>query len=210
MLKKFYLCFVNVEDIYAIFLRAIGDYHLSDRIDTKMSNPYPEAGMEHLLYTKSWIDTVQWHCEDEVRHPNIEAERVRFFKNKIDQLNQLRTNLVEKLDDFFQEQYSKVDVLPNARLNTESPAWAIDRLSILALKIYHMQIEVERMDLSPENFYSYQQKLELLQSQKLDLTEAITFFFDELRQGKARFKLYRQVKMYNDADLNPVLRASKI
>jgi predicted nucleic acid-binding Zn-ribbon protein len=133
-----------------------------------------------------------------VRHPAIEAESVRYFKNKIDQLNQTRTNLVEQLDDYFLEKYKDVSPQENARLNTESPAWAIDRLSILALKIYHMQIEVERMDLSPEQFLSYQQKLELLQTQKMDLMQSIESLLEEIEQGKTQFKVYRQVKMYND------------
>jgi hypothetical protein len=152
---------------------------------------------------------MQWHCEDEVRHPKIDAERIRFFKNRIDSLNQLRTNLVEQLDDYFLTLFEQIQYQSDAKLNTESPAWAIDRLSILALKIYHMREEVERTDLSLELFQVYQQKLELLLTQKLDLMEAIQQFLKSIEQGKTLFKVYRQVKMYNDADLNPVLRAFK-
>jgi hypothetical protein len=152
---------------------------------------------------------MQWHCEDEVRHPKIDAERIRFFKNRIDSLNQMRTNLVEKLDDYFLALFEHIQYQSDAKLNTESPAWAIDRLSILALKIYHMHEEVERTDLSLELFQVYQHKLELLLTQKLDLMEAIQQFLKSIEQGKTLFKVYRQVKMYNDADLNPVLRAFK-
>lgn len=201
---------MNITQTFEIFQKAIADYHIADNLDTPMSNPFEIENVQYLLYTKCWIDTVQWHCEDEVRHPAIAAESVRYFKNKIDQLNQTRTNLVEQLDDYFLETYKNVSLLENARLNTESPAWAIDRLSILALKIYHMQIEVERLDLSSEQFISYQQKLELLQSQKIDLIQSIQSLFKEIEDGRTQFKVYRQVKMYNDTDLNPVLRASKL
>lgn len=201
---------MNLIQIFEIFQKAIIDYHVHDKIDSAIVNPFPEKSIEHIIYLKCWIDTVQWHCEDEVRHPSIEAETVRYFKNKIDQLNQARTNLVEQLDDYFLDKYKNVNTINNARLNTESPAWAIDRLSILALKIYHMQIEVERTDLSPDQFLSYQQKLELLQTQKLDLIESISALILEIEQGRTQFKVYRQVKMYNDHDLNPILRASKL
>lgn len=205
-----YLCKMNLIQIFDIFQKAIVDYHIHDKLDTTCNNPFPEKSIEHLIYQKCWTDTVQWHCEDEVRNPEIVAESVRHFKNKIDQLNQTRTNLVEQLDDYFLEKYKGVKTSDNARLNTESPAWAIDRLSILALKIYHMQIEVERTDLSSEQFLSYQQKLELLQTQKLDLLQSISSLLQEIEQGRTQFKVYRQVKMYNDNDLNPILRASKI
>ncbi len=201
---------MNLTQTFEIFQKAIADYHQIDQIEASIKNPYEQASLNHLLYLKCWIDTVQWHCEDDVRHPSIDAESVRYLKNKIDQLNQTRTNLVEKLDDYFLEKYKNVNLHEKARLNTESPAWAIDRLSILALKIYHMQIEVERVDLSLEQFLSYQQKLELLQAQKIDLMQSIEALFEEIEQGRTQFKVYRQVKMYNDADLNPVLRASKL
>lgn len=201
---------MNLIHIVEIFQKAIADYHIKDKLDTPCPNPFQDSSIEHLLYFKCWIDTVQWHCEDEVRNPAIEAEKVRFFKNKIDELNQTRTNLVERLDDYFLNIYKDVQVLDQARLNTESPAWAIDRLSILALKIYHMQLEVERTDLTTEQFQAYQQKLELLQTQKLDLIQAISTLLEDIEQGRTQFKVYRQVKMYNDSDLNPILRASKL
>jgi uncharacterized protein (UPF0335 family) len=201
---------MNLIQTFEIFQKAIADYHKLDSIDTPSNNPFSADSIDHLIYHKCWIDTVQWHCEDEVRHPNIEAESVRYFKNKIDQLNQTRTNLVEQLDDYFLDKYKNVKTIDNARINTESPAWAIDRLSILALKIYHMQIEVERIDLSPEQFHTYQEKLELLQKQKIDLIQSISNLLEEIEQGRTEFKVYRQVKMYNDNDLNPVLRASKL
>jgi len=200
---------VNLIQTFDIFQRAIADYHILNNIDAPIQNPFTAKSMESLLYEKCWIDAVQWHCEDEVRHPKIEAERVRFFKNRIDSLNQTRTNLVEQLDDYFLTSFEHIQYQSDAKINTESPAWAIDRLSILALKIYHMREEVERTNLSLEQFQAYQQKLELLLTQKLDLITAIEQLLDEIEQGKTLFKVYRQVKMYNDADLNPVLRAIK-
>lgn len=200
---------MNLNLTFEIFQRAIHDYHRLDQIEQEMVNPYSNSNPEELLYHKCWIDCVQWHCEDEVRHPEIVAEQVRYFKNKIDSLNQIRTNLVEQLDDYFLDLFKEVEVQADARLNTESPAWAIDRLSILALKIYHMQLEVERTDLTAVQFMAYQQKLELLFSQKQDLLEAIAQLWVELENGQAKFKVYRQVKMYNDSDLNPVLRSAK-
>jgi len=200
---------MNIGSVFAIFESAIVDYHRWNHLDKQNANPFESSKWESILYEKCWIDTVQWHCEDEVRNPTIEAERVRFFKNKIDALNQTRTNLVEQLDDFFLALYQNILYKPEARLNTESPAWAIDRLSILALKIYHMREEVERIDLGLDQFEAYQQKLELLLTQKLHLIEAIEKLLGEIEQGETMFKVYRQVKMYNDSDLNPLLRAIK-
>lgn len=200
---------MKVIDIYSIFESAIERYHVLDDIHQTLVNPFAENQIESMYYEKAWIDTIQWHCEDEVRNPHILAEQVRYFKNKIDQLNQARTNLVEQLDDYFLLQYQGISPSPDARLNTESPAWSIDRLSILALKIYHMDIEVSREDLSDSLRISYQQKRELLYTQKADLIQAIETLLAEIESGKTIFKVYRQVKMYNDADLNPVLRAIK-
>lgn len=200
---------MNINHSYEIFNRAINDFHLKEILELDFINPYPEDSLEAKLYEKCYIDTVQWHCEDEVRNPAIEAEQVRFYKNKIDSLNQERTNCVEKIDDLVWLKFKDINHNNDARLVTESPAWAIDRLSILALKIYHMRLETERADISYELKMNYLQKLDLLQTQKLDLCSAIENLFEEIKQGKSIYKLYRQVKMYNDADLNPVLRNQK-
>lgn len=200
---------MNINHSYEIFNRAINDFHLKEILELDFINPYPEDSFEAKLYEKCYIDTVQWHCEDEVRNPVIEAEQVRYYKNKIDSLNQERTNCVEKIDDLVWLKFKDINPNNNARLVTESPAWAIDRLSILALKIYHMRLETERADISNVLKMNYLQKLDLLQTQKLDLCSAIENLFEEIKQGKSTYKLYRQVKMYNDADLNPVLRNQK-
>jgi len=197
---------MNTNKILSIFEKAIEDYHIENRIEQNDKNPFEANSMEHILYHKTWIDTVQWHCEDEVRNPQISAENVRLLKNKIDFLNQTRTNIVEQIDDYFWEKFKTIQYDENARLNTESPAWAMDRLSILALKIYHMKEETLRSDLSEANKINYLQKYELLLTQRNDLTQAIQQLFSEIEEGKTIYKLYRQVKMYNDSDLNPILR----
>lgn len=200
---------MNIFHIYSIFEQAIEQYHILDEIDQSYTQPYPVDTLDALLFQKIWTDTMQWHCEDEVRNPAILAEKVQYFKQKIDHLNQQRTNMVEQLDDYFLEKYQGIVPSPSARLNTESPAWAIDRLAILALKIYHMEREVERKDLTEIQRVNYTAKLRLLLTQKQDLTDAITQLLADIEAGQAIYKVYRQVKMYNDNDLNPVLRNSK-
>jgi hypothetical protein len=197
---------MNIKEIYRIFEQAINDYHIQNELVDHFENRYDPNTLNYILYHKSYIDTIQWHCEDEVRNPSIEAEQVRYFKNKIDALNQERTNLVEQIDDILWEKFEDIKPLDKNRLATESPAWAIDRLSILALKIYHMRIEANRTDSSEVNKINYSQKLALLETQREDLLTAIDNLFNELELGTTVYKLYRQVKMYNDADLNPVLR----
>lgn len=200
---------LNSNEIYEIFESAIRDYHLQNEIDGECENPHLIFNIEGQLYHKSIIDTRQWHCEDEVRNPQLEAEQVRYFKNKIDGLNQERTNCVEYIDDLIWLFNQEIKPNNDARLVTESPAWVIDRLSILALKIYHMRIETERTDISEEIKLSYNQKLSLLETQKLDLCLALDNLFFEIKNGTSIYKLYRQVKMYNDTDLNPVLRKNQ-
>lgn len=199
---------MNIDHCYNIFEEAVIAYHERDEIEFTVSNPYEVGTMNHLLFAKAYIDSIQWHCEDVVRDPSIDAEKVRYYKVKIDKLNQERTNMVEQIDDFFLETYRNIAPAEQARLNTESPAWAVDRLSILALKLYHMNIEANRADLSHEKWKEYQSKLQLLQEQKRDLTRALENLLAEIERGETVFKVYRQVKMYNDMDLNPVLRKS--
>ena len=199
---------MNIKHCFEVFNEAIRLYHERDDIEFEYINPYEKFTLDHLLFKKAYIDTIQWHCEDVVRDPAIEDKFVRYYKVKIDDLNQKRTNLVEKIDDYFLETYKNVVLQPAHRLNTESPAWALDRLCILALKLYHMNIEVSRQDLSSEKRDEYQQKLDLLIQQREDLIQALESLLDEIGNGETHFKVYRQVKMYNDKDLNPILRKS--
>ena len=191
-----------------IFNQAIRDYHLTDNVDTPMNNPYERGSIDYSLYMKCWIDTVQWHFEDIIRDPHINPDDALSLKRRIDRSNQDRTDLVEEIDSYFRLQYSQVKPLPEARLNTESPAWAIDRLSILALKIYHMAEQVSREDASAEHRAKCQAKLDVLNEQQVDLGTAIDQLLDEISEGKKYMKVYRQMKMYNDPSTNPVLYGS--
>lgn len=193
------------EQCNKIFQQAIDDYHVHDDIDTPINNPYDDGTIENRLYLKCWIDTVQWHFEDIIRDPNIDPIEALTLKRRIDRSNQDRTDLVEQIDSYFRQKYSEVKVLPDARINTESPAWAIDRLSILALKIYHMREQVERQDASKEHKDTCTAKLNVLLEQQKDLGTAIDQLLEDIQEGRKYMKVYRQMKMYNDPSTNPVL-----
>ncbi len=192
-----------------IFEACIRDYHQEDRVDQPFANPYPDLEISHLLYRKNWIDTVQWHFEDIIRDPSIDPAEALALKRKIDASNQDRTDLVEFIDSYFLKKYRSVDVLPSATINTESPAWALDRLSILALKIYHMREESLRPDASQEHVEKCTEKLQVLLEQQKDLSTAIDQLLSDIEAGRKYMKVYKQMKMYNDATLNPILRGSK-
>ncbi|MEQ8422001.1 MAG: DUF4254 domain-containing protein [Arenibacter algicola] len=191
---------------FKIFEESIGKYHLKDDVSQEFNNPYPKDDISHLLYRKNWIDTVQWHYEDIIRDPNIEPVAALKLKRQIDASNQDRTDLVEFIDSYFLNKYQLVEKRTDATINTESPAWAVDRLSILALKIYHMQEEVNRTDASQEHIQKCQNKLNVLLEQKKDLCSAIDQLLEDIESGKKYMKVYKQMKMYNDNELNPVLR----
>lgn len=192
-----------------VFNQAIRDYHLTDNVDTPMHNPYDRESIDYNLYMKCWIDTVQWHLEDIIRDPHIDPTEALGLKRRIDRSNQDRTDLVEQIDSYFRQQYSTVKPMSDARLNTESPAWAVDRLSILALKIYHMQEQVDRKDASDEHKQKCAAKLEVLLEQQKDLSLAIDQLLEDIEAGRICMKVYRQMKMYNDPATNPVLYKNK-
>ena len=191
-----------------IFEQSITDYHKNDDVETPINNPYPLKSIEYYLYLKNWIDTVQWHLEDIIRAPQIDPVEALQIKRRIDKSNQDRTDLVELIDSYFLDQYKDIKPAKDATINTESPAWAIDRLSILALKIHHMRQETERTDTSDEHRAQCQQKLNVLLEQQEDLSTAIGQLLDDIRAGRKYMKVYKQMKMYNDPELNPVLYAS--
>ena len=195
----------NIAAFNGIFDQVIEKYHLLDQVDQKIENPYKGDTIESLLFHKCWIDTVQWHLEDMIRDPHIDPENALAIKRRIDASNQERTDLVEKIDDYFLEQFKEVVFDKDAKINTESPAWAIDRLSILALKIYHMEEQVAREDVEESHRRTAQNKLGILRVQREDLTLAISELIEDIQSGKRRMKVYRQMKMYNDPALNPVL-----
>jgi len=190
-----------------IFNESVQAYHETDNVDTPIQNPYEFKTIEYYLYLKNWIDTVQWHLEDIIRNPDIDPVEALTLKRRIDKSNQERTDLVELIDSYFYDQNKDVEVKSSAILNTESPAWAIDRLSILHLKIYHMQQEVERKDSSPEHITLCQAKVNILLEQKEDLSASIQQLIEDIAKGEKRMKVYKQMKMYNDPSLNPVLYA---
>ena len=188
-----------------IFNQVIKDYHLTDNVDTPIHNPYERESIDYSLYLKCWIDTVQWHYEDIIRDPHIDPVEALALKRRIDRSNQDRTDLVEEIDSYFRQTYSHVKPEADAKLNTESPAWAVDRLSILALKIYHMQEQVDRKDASAEHIAKCQAKLDVLLEQQKDLSLAIDQLLEDIEAGRKYMKVYRQMKMYNDPATNPIL-----
>ena len=199
----------NTELYNQIFNKAIRDYHVTDDVDTPINNPYNRDSLENRLYLKCWIDTVQWHLEDIIRDPHIDPVAALQLKRRIDRSNQDRTDLVEQIDSYYRQQFSDVTPAPDARLNTESPAWAVDRLSILALKIYHMQEQVNRTDASNEHILKCQDKLHVLLEQQKDLSLAIDQLLEDIQEGRKYMKVYRQMKMYNDPSTNPILYQKK-
>ncbi len=188
-----------------VFIRCVRDFHQHNDVDTPVVNPFPANTASHLLYRKSHIDTVQWHLEDIVRDPLIDPVQGLALKRRIDKSNQDRTDLVEQIDDHFLSAFAAVVAAENTRVNTESPAWAIDRLSILVLKIWHMQEEVNRQDADAAHREKCNQKLQVLLEQQKDLSTSIDELLADLASGRMRMKVYRQMKMYNDPALNPVL-----
>ena len=194
---------------YSVFEQSIKDYHQFDNVDQPISNPFPKDKFEHLLYHKNWIDTVQWHFEDIIRDPNIDPVAALTLKRRIDASNQERTDMVEYIDSYFLQKYSHVKVKDNAKINSESPAWAFDRLSILALKINHMNEEATRAEASQDHRDKCQVKLNVLLEQRTDLSLAIDDLLTDIEKGDKFMKVYKQMKMYNDDDLNPVLYQNK-
>lgn len=194
---------------YPVFEQSIKDYHQFDNVDQPVNNPFRKDKIEHLLYAKNWIDTVQWHLEDIIRNPQIDPVEALALKRRIDASNQERTDMVEYIDSYFLQQFADVKANDDAVINTESPAWAIDRLSILALKIFHMNEEATREDASPEHRLKCSEKLNVLLEQKKDLSSAIDDLLEDIGNGKKYMKVYKQMKMYNDEELNPVLYQNK-
>jgi len=188
-----------------IFNLAISDYHKTDHVDEAIKNPFKEGSFEHLLYLKNWIDTVQWHLEDIIRVPEIKAEDAIKIKRRIDASNQHRTDVVEQLDDWYLLRFKDVKANKSARLNTESPAWVLDRMSILCLKIYHMEEQTVRQDVDAQHIENCTRKLAVLTEQQVDLGTSFNELMDDIAAGSKYMKVYRQMKMYNDEKLNPSL-----
>jgi hypothetical protein len=200
---------LSANECYAVFQQSIDDYHRHDDVDTPLKNPYKAGSFEALLYVKNWIDTVQWHLEDIIRLPDIDPAEGILIKRRIDKSNQDRTDTVEKVDDYFLEYFKHRTPKPGTRINSETPAWLLDRMSILMLKIYHMKEQSERKDASADHIARCQAKLNVLLEQKEDMQLAFDELIEDIEKGNRRFKVYRQMKMYNDASLNPMLYNKK-
>ncbi|MBD2703229.1 DUF4254 domain-containing protein [Spirosoma sp. BT702] len=192
-----------------IFRQSIQDYHLTDHVDTPIKNPYSPNGIAFLLYQKNWIDTVQWHLEDIIRSPTISPDELVAVKRRIDQSNQDRTDTVELIDSWFADLFTGITTKPEARMNSETPAWLLDRMSILQLKIYHFREQVNRPAVSDEHRQKASQKLDLLLEQESDLARCFDELHEDIQNGDRYVKVYRQMKMYNDPTLNPVLYSQK-
>ena len=192
-----------------LFDEVIKKYHILDNVDQPFKNPFESTSFEHLLYRKSWIDTVQWHYEDIIRLPDINPVEALVLKRKIDASNQDRTDMVEYIDSYFLDKFKDVKVKEGAKINSETPAWAIDRLSILALKIYHMNEEATRESASKDHRAKCQEKLNVLLEQRIDLSTAIDDLLHDFATGEKYVKVYKQMKMYNDEDTNPMLYKKK-
>lgn len=200
---------MKANDCISIFNQAIEDYHAHDDVDHEMANPYDRESIEGLLYKKNWIDTVQWHLEDIIRDPEIDPVEGLKLKRRIDRSNQERTDLVEQIDDWFNAQFGNIKPLPDARLNTESIAWVLDRISILCLKLYHMKEQTARTDVSEEHARKCAMKYNVLLEQEQDMTRSYSELLEDIESGKRVVKVYRQMKMYNDESLNPILYQNK-
>lgn len=192
-----------------IFDRAVADYHVHDNVDAPCVNPYPADSFEAILYAKNYVDAVQWHLEDIIRDPEIDPVAALELKRRIDRSNQVRTDMVEDIDSWFRDTFKDVTVLENATINTESPAWALDRLSILALKIWHMREQAMREDADETHRAKCGAKLDVLLEQRADLSQAIDTLIEDIAAGRKYMKVYRQMKMYNDPETNPVLYAKE-
>lgn len=187
-----------------IFISVINRYHINNDVDSSYVNPYDLDTLEYLLFEKCWIDTVQWHLEDLIRNPNIDSNKGLELKHRIDKSNQNRTDIVEKVDDYYFSIFKNTSE-KDSKLNTESPGWVVDRLSILNLKIYHMNEQVERKNVTAEHILNCEKKMVVLQNQRIDLSNSFDELLEEYKEGIKKMKVYRQMKMYNDSNLNPEL-----
>ena len=192
-----------------VFDRSVADYHKKDNVDAQIDNPYRSGSFEAILYSKNWVDAVQWHLEDIIRDPEIDPKEALELKRRIDRSNQVRTDMVEDIDTWMRERYKDIKVSEDATINTESPAWALDRLSILALKIWHMREQAERKDVDGAHLERSKARLEILLEQRMDLSLAIDQLLADIEAGRKYMKVYRQMKLYNDPSTNPVLYAKK-
>ena len=199
---------IKAEECNNLFNKCIVRYHVLDTVDQSLE-PIEGSEIEQLLYQKCWIDSVQWHYEDLIRDPEIDPTEGMALKRLIDASNQRRTDMVEQIDDWFLAQFGAANADENATVNTESPAWVVDRLSILALKIYHMREQVERDNVNVVHVEQAKVKLVVLNEQQVDLSTSFNELLADISDGKRVMKVYRQMKLYNDPATNPILYKNK-
>lgn len=195
----------KASSLTAIFEQSVRDYHINNSVEALPHNPYAVGDLQHMLYEKNWIDTVQWHLEDIIRRPDIGDRELVHVKRKIDLLNQKRTDMVEQIDERFASLLQRHKKRDNARMNSETPAWMLDRMSILILKIYHMREESLRQEAGPGHIRQCTEKLHILEQQRSDLEQCYDELMEDIKSGHRYYRLYRQMKMYNDPNLNPSL-----
>ncbi|MCP9767707.1 DUF4254 domain-containing protein [Lacihabitans sp. LS3-19] len=200
---------MKASDINKIFRESIADYHLVDNVDAEMPQKYTESNFKKLLYLKNWIDTVQWHLEDIIRDPVNRPDFLVSIKKRIDESNQFRTDTVEQIDELLFENFRNISKGDNPRMNSETPAWLLDRMSILQLKIYHFKEQIERKDADENHLNTVRHKLMILEIQEKDLELCYDQLIEDLEEGRKYMKLYKQMKMYNDPNLNPVFYTKK-
>ena len=169
---------------------------------------YVEASdFPNLVSMQHYVNFELWHQEDMARDPDATDSKIAAVKRAIDVLNQRRNDMIEQMDQYLLDelQKKKINYTSETEMNSETPGSIIDRLSINALKIYHMDEEIQRLDVTDEHRKKCSGKLSVLQDQRNDLKKSLETLLADLSSGKKRLKVYQQMKMYNDENLNPVL-----
>ena len=194
---------MNVKEITDLHASTVALWHTEE-----ISNPY--TGFLHAVCSQHTFNFLLWHEEDIARSKDVGDERIAAVKRAIDGYNQKRNDGIESLDAYLLRELERLQVTPQAvaRQNTETPGSAIDRLSILALRRYHMQEQADRTDAGDEHRAKARQKLEILAEQHHDLSTSLQELLDDIFAGRKRLKVYFQFKMYNDPALNPQLYQS--
>jgi len=195
---------IDVAEIVRLHRETVQRWHQRD-----IDNPY--EGFLALVCRQHEQNYRLWHEEDIARSPDVPDSRIAQVKRNIDRLNQQRNDLIERLDDHLIGQLAAAGIRPSpqAPLNTETPGSVIDRLSILALRIYHMEEQAQRRDAGAEHVEKARRKLAILHEQLRDLSTSLRQLLEDIFAGRKRLKVYRQFKMYNDPTLNPYLYQSR-
>ena len=192
---------IDVDGLLQRQLSLVEEWHKSECLPENSDSFY------QLIYEQHLTNFKLWHEEDKARDPDASDNLIATVKRSIDRLNQKRNDEIEKIDEGLLKKLEQgsVKILEDATLNSETPGSMIDRLSINALKIYHMDEETRREEALKEHRVNCNKKLMILREQRLDLGRCLLEFLEDLISGRKTLKVYRQMKMYNDSSLNPVL-----